>query len=384
MLFGALAIVGAAHAQLTVSALSMFNGGTGWVQPLGTTAAPLSTGGTGRGMAYNAATGNLYVVDRTVVQGGTPNNVWILNGSTGAVQTGINNGVFALPSTGVTNPVTGGTFLINKIGVSDDGKIYLTNLNTAVGAASPGKIHKWNNEASAIGSTGPDALISLGTPNGMRLGDTLDVIGSGNNTRLDTGFNLAAGPAGYKVIEDNGSFTQTDVTITGIGNTEGRLGVGFLDPNTVIIKAPSNNMRLTTFTPGNTAGTLVASPAVTSAGESASDFAVVNGVPILAMMDMNNSVVRFYDMTNASAPVLMTVNGSPQGFTTTTGTLNGNGNATGEVKWGAISGSTATLYAMSSNQGLQAFTINVVPESASMIALGLGAVALIRRRRPAK
>ena len=43
---------------------------------------------------------------------------------------------------------------------------------------------------------------------------------------------------------------------------------------------------------------------------------------------------------------------------------NANGNGVGAVKWGAINGITATLYATNTNNGIQAFTVTV-PDTAT-------------------
>jgi len=63
------------------------------------------------------------------------------------------------------------------------------------------------------------------------------------------------------------------------------------------------------------------------------------------------------------------------------GTLTANGNGTGELAWGAVTtdgaGSfTQILYAMSSNQGIQAFAITV-PEPSTLAFGALGGIALL-------
>jgi hypothetical protein len=83
-----------------------------------------------------------------------------------------------------------------------------------------------------------------------------------------------------------------------------------------------------------------------------------------------------YDISNPTAPNLVATGNA------TSGTLVGNINATGSVQWGDIdhANQTATLYAMSSNQGIQAFTF-VVPTPASGGLLVMAGLAAIRRRR---
>ena len=99
------------------------------------------------------------------------------------------------------------------------------------------------------------------------------------------------------------------------------------------------------------------------------DFAVIGGLPLLAVLDSNNSVVTIFDITNPQAPLVMASG------TTTTGTLIANGNGTGSVAWGAINGTSARLYAMNSNQGIQAFDFSFGPLAAAT-AYGVGCEGL--------
>lgn len=101
------------------------------------------------------------------------------------------------------------------------------------------------------------------------------------------------------------------------------------------------------------------------------------------MIDSNSSNVTIFDITNPATPVSLTSGNA------TTGTLTANANATGGLAWGNVidnldSTYTATLYAMNTNQGVQAFsvTMTAVPEPASwsmvFAAAGLGLAGLRR------
>lgn len=76
--------------------------------------------------------------------------------------------------------VSGGTFAISAVSVASDGILYACNLiSPAVSAAAPFKIYRWDDIGSA-----PVLAVSSGTITGGRMGDNLDVTGSGNGTLL--------------------------------------------------------------------------------------------------------------------------------------------------------------------------------------------------------
>jgi hypothetical protein len=70
-----------------------------------------------------------------------------------------------------------------------------------------------------------------------------------------------------------------------------------------------------------------------------------------------------YDMTDLSLPLAERKLGEASNLPFTPGGPNqfANINATGQVKFGAIEGNTAVIYAMSTNNGLQAFQLTLEP-----------------------
>lgn len=375
----ALAAVCAVNAQVTVTAKTSF-GVNGWIAPNSSLSWLESTSLT-RSLAYNKATGNVLVLGRAAPNGPT---VYSLNGQTGAQVNALNNAGFS-----------GGTFTASTVGVSDDGQVFVANLTTNA-STSPFRIYHWASEAAGAAGT-PTAYNGTGLA-AFRLGDSFDVRGSGSNVEIVAGY---SGTPGYAYFQFNGaSLTSFSNNAAGLGsNGDYRLGITFLESGQVMGKQTSGvsfNGRYSTYAGGVATG--VGTPAFSLGGEAAMDYAEVNGRKLLATIEMGTaagtagtggylgSTVRIYDVTDPNAPVVLTASGVT---TIPTGTaLAGNGNGTGSVAWGGFTTNldgtvTADLYAMTTNQGIQAFQVNVVPEPGTLAALGLGAAALIRRRRKA-
>lgn len=350
----AAAAFGAAHASAQVSLTPVAGfGSNGWLAPGSTPY--LATANNERGMSYNPLTGNLLLVSRT---GGL--NVRVLNGATGADLGGLD----------VTG-VSGGTFALSMIDVAGDGSIYAANLavfQTTTNLPQTFTIYRWNDEAS--GATTPPIVAYTGTPGTRRIGDTFAIQGGAGGSPIQF---AAAGGA----VLDNGNvsigshvtvgtlnFTNTAVMYTNVPgtvsspNNDYRLGLTWVDADTLIGTQGANG-RITTVDPITPAATLDNTIALGGAPRRAMDFAVIGGRPLLAVIDSNTSIVTVLDITNPAAPLAMV------SATATVGTPAANVNGTGSVHWGAISGTTARLYAMNSNQGIQAFDFSFGPLAAT-------------------
>ena len=339
------------HAQSLVP-LSSFGGGDGWLAPGEDGAAWLGTGNTERGLAYNPTTGNVILPTRT------GNVVKVLDGASGAALSDL-----APPDGGFT----GGTFLINMVDVADDGAIYVGNLT--VSATSNFKVYRWQDE-SATATVAYDGLTGI-----PRVGDSFAATGSGTDTVLAAAGtnNVDASNFAAFTTADGSTFSSTAYTAvagTNTGSNDYRLSLTFVDSDT-LIGNQGGIARWTDF--GGGSATLVDSIPLDTA-QRPLDFAVVGGVPVLAVIDSNSSLVQVFDVSTPNTPL------SLASGTNTTGDLTGNGNGTGGVAWGSITGNSATLYAMSTNQGIQAFTFTV-PEPTSALPLALGLFALLARRR---
>ena len=358
-----LALACQATAQATLTPLPGF-GTSGWLAP--GTSPYLSTLNTERGLAYNPLTGNLVLASRQNV-GGISNNIRILSGTTGA---DLNT---PLDPTGIA----GGQFTINQAGVADDGSIYVANLS--ISATSNFKVYRWDSEL--LGQTTPpvvayDALSGL-----ARTGDSFAVQGG-----LVTAVQFAA--AGSNNISASNfvvgavDSTNTSTAFLSVPGTTGssndyRLSIAFVDATT-LIGNQGNNAQLTAFDTTTVSATVNASIPLGGLARRALDYAVVGGRPVLAVLDSNSSQLSVFDVTNPTSPALL-VQGN-----NTTGTLTANVNGTGAVAFGPVTGNTAVVYAMNSNQGIQAFTLDLSPlANATSFGIGCDGLGLVNVGLPA-
>ena len=353
--------VAASASAATLVSLPGFGGGDGWRAPnevlAGDTAGTASGGNYSylqgssleRGMAFNPVTGNLVLVSRSAVG----NGIRVLSGSTGADIGFLNQGI------GI---ISGGTFAVSAVGISTDGSIFAGNLTTNASTTNY-KVYQWATEAAAAPTTFFNSAITSSVA--TRLGDSLDVFGPAASVSVVAGAGTAA--LGYATITSGGA-TRIETFTPSVATGDFRLGITYTaSASDVWGKQTGSALRETT-----TSGSLTGSPILTSAGETAMDYQVIGSIPYLATIDANSSLVRVYDMSSPLTPVLSA------SFTTTSGALAANTNATGSVKWGATGPAGTTLYAMSTNQGIQALVF--VPEPGTTL-LGLMGLGLILRRR---
>ena len=333
----------ASAATFGVSPLSTFGGGDGWLSPGEGGYTFLGTGNLERGIAYG--NGQLYLVSRN---GGT--NVRRLNPLTGSDLGGLN----------VTG-ISGGTFAANMVAVGLDGAVYVGNLTTAAGTNF--KVYRWANDAAA------PTVAYDGAPGMPRIGDSFAIFGGGAATRIVAS---GTGSSGFVVVDPTSGTAQA-VSVPGTATGDFRLGITMIDGDTVIGSQGGTNFRVADF--NGATGTLVASPATSSASERMVGYTVVGGNRLLATVDTATSNVRIYNATDPSnLGLLATVNN-------TSGALTANGNGTGSVAWGPVFGDTAILYAMNSNQGIQAFAVTIPePGVGALVLVGAG-LLLWRGRR---
>ena len=346
--------VGTAPAA-NLTALTSFGGGDGWLSPGEGGYAYLGTASLERSLAYNRVTGNLLLVSRANPTTTDGNNIRILNGLSGADTGALDKG---------TGVVTGGTFAVNAVGVSASGSVFVTNLVSPATSANPFKVYLWGNEAAT------PSLASSFTPAAAtyRLGDDLDVKGGGTGTLLAAGYNNAGSPAVLLLSTANGTtFTGSDITVAGTAVGDFRLGITFAG-GTDLYGSQGSGPKSINYSSSSLNGTLV----LQDANERPMDYAVVAGVPLLATIQTNSSLVRVYDLSTGTPSFYESAN--------LTTAFNANGNGTGSVAFGAVTGNSVNLYAMNSNNGIQAFVVSI-PEPSSLLLVFAGAGMMLRRRR---
>ena len=307
-----------------------------------------------RGIGYNALNNHVLLVSRwtngaasgsSLIQG-----IYVLDGDTGSDITTLN-----------TNGISGGTFLLLKIGVAADGAIYAANFGT-YGASSPIKIYRWADESSA-----PTVAFSGDPSNGttnLQWGTTLQVRGSGTSTEILLGSNGKV--ASLLRTSDGSTFTPTQI-VTDAAAGDFEHGVAFGTGNSFWGKAVNRNLRKFNYDPATNGAVTVlqydtnslASSSVL--GQLAADPA--NGLLACLETPVNpafsgtgvvarQNKLRLYDVSNSgTAPVLLDVRDFPV-------------NVPNRNSAGAIAIGNGKIFALSCNNGLMAFSIDSTSASA--------------------
>lgn len=339
-----------------------------WTVANGATGTHLATGDVNRGVAYSAVSNQVFVVNKGITGSGTTPAIDVFDGTAGTY----------LASANMTG-VSGGTFLLNLVGVGDDGIIYAAELNTSVSSSSAFKIYSWTNYSTApIVAFSGDATAGLTLP-GKRFGDTMDTRGAGTNTMMVFGINNSSTVETTNVVlfstTDGVNFTNTIIAIAGLpalttggGNN---FGISFFTNNTLLFKPnggsayivqyPANFASLGSFVQGTVIGTVALSggTVVSSVNPTAGLTACYGSIP---------------NAGSSSTTVPLALYGAPPagGFATAlaatnTAHPNANGNYAGAVALGG-SGRTNFIYTMDCNNGLHATAIIAVPPQPPGIA----------------
>jgi len=357
-----------AHADVTravtisMQPLTSFGGlGTGWLPP-----ANFAVGGTGdliRDLAFNPVTGNLLVATAT--------NAIRVNAVTGTFGSALLTG----------GTISGGARGFNTVAVTDDGVVYGGNLSTN-STTSPYKVYRWADESATptVHYSGNAGLA------GARIGDDLTANGVDASGLLAAGFGASPVVAGNNsfatVTTGNAGGSATAVAYTGGAAGDFRLGITFGDADTVL-GTQAQSVRRVSFT--GASGSLDGTTTLDVLTERGLVYFTAYGTPLLATQEWGSgattNTVRLYDATNLLSTGAVSF---LQSANLTTGTIP-NGNAIGGMAVGTVNG-TPTLYALATNNGIQAFQIVPEPSTGMIVAgatVGLAALMLRRRRQNA-
>ncbi len=283
-----------------------------------------------RGIAYNAATGNLLVVSRT---GGI--NIRIIRAATGAVIGQLN-----------VAGITGGTFPASLIDITPQGRIFVSNL-TLNPTTGPLKIYTWENESDTTASVAYQGN-AMGTA--LRFGDSfridwtdgarnLYVGGSGNPNLLKLTFDPVTGVA-----------TETAVFNFGIANNATQRAVRGMSPIAGQDSLWINEYEYTLkkiSTVNGAIGTVIPASAFPTREALWVDYANFDGTPIAAVFPANLTA------GGQSASLVNLSSGAELGFTAAGARSNGNG-AGGAI----IDASNKMMYLLATNNHIAAYDIS--------------------------
>jgi hypothetical protein len=286
----------------------------------------LTTGNTERGIAYNKATGHLLVSARG------DGFIHILDGETGAELGTLNNG---------DGIISGGTYAMNMVGVTDHGIIYLGNLSTSTTAPNL-KLYRWDSETADA-----PILVYEGDPangtNVQRWGDSLAVRGTADNTQILLGARNGSVAA---LITTTDGVTYTPVIVSN-ASVSGAISVDFGPGNTFFTKLTGAAAREVSFNPETGEGTVLNTIPI---GNSVVPIGVNVASNWLAGVEINRSPVEtldnliLYNIADRNAP-------APIDQKAFDGTAD-NANYVGDVE---IVGNV--IYALDTNNGLVAYKV---------------------------
>lgn len=295
-----------------------------WQLPAGSRAY-LTSDNNQRGIAYHALSNQVLVVNRS---GGL--SVRLLNADTGADAGQLD------VSTVVAQAGAEAGFLLNMIGVADDGAIYGCNLAAAAGGGFT--IYRW---ADADPATVPTIAYGPDNPLFSRTGDAFAVSGAGANTRLFAATRTNTQVAVF-TTGDGLSFSANTVDVTTAPGGFAGLGLAAGEGDTFWAKSAGELLRKVFYDIPN--GTNEVQAAINGAG--GANIAIDNSNEFAATISSGDtpSNVRLSDIRNPSPNAVLL----DQEFF---GSDNANGNNTGAVAFDIAGG---RIFALDSNNGILA------------------------------
>ncbi len=242
-----------------------------------------------RGAAFNPATGNLLVVSRA---GG--NAVIKLDGETGEPNGSLDLGTI----------IEGGILPINRIAVTADGQIFVTNLILDTGTNF--KIYYWENENAA------PRLLFEGNPTPQaRYGDGIGVYGTGNDVKLYVSGTFTNRIAEFTFDGENLSQTARAINIPADAANASIIRIPGTDH--AWINGRDEIARKINIQTGEILATIPASFLSMSYGDL--DLAYHNGrtIMVTGVPGTESHIFKFIDVTDAANPVLLAETVNPDG-----------------------------------------------------------------------
>ena len=293
-----------------------------WSLPPGSRSYLTGTGNNQRGLAYNPVTGHLILVNRAgslsinVIDGATGTNVGTMN----------------------TTGISGGTFVLSKIEVAEDGVIYGANFGSFPSTVFT--VYRWADESAV------PTVAFAGDPAGgagpQQYGNSFALRGGGTNTQMlvPTQRDVVA----LLTTADGVSFSSRLITGVPVGNAYH--GVAFGAGDTFWGK--SNNIPLVQvgFDPATGASTVLQSFSTPAFPASVGPITVDAAHNVLAGISIATpDMIQIYDLANpANPPVLMQ-------------TVNAPADNANTLFQGAMDFGGGKLFALDTNNGLSAYVL---------------------------
>lgn len=303
----------------------------------------INTDSTQRGLAFNPVSGNLLYVSRT-----GSNILAVLDAATGAEK----HRLATTDSEGFS-VITGATIPVNMIGVAEDGAVYVANLNLpAAGSGAALRVYRWDSDAA---DAVPVALDIPDLPADVRFGDTFAVRGRGDTTELLFGSRSSTSFA--VVAFTGGVFTTTKVySADGVSAGGFGLGVAFGPGNSVFGTASGSPIVHVAYDPATGSVTLARSYAAAQIPTAVAHLAIDTARSLLAGTALETpDNLLLYSIADLDNPVLLDQELFPID--------NPNVNGTGAIAFGSN-----RVFALDSNHGLFAYTIDLTPRVRTTVA----------------
>ena len=282
--------------------------------------------------------------------------------------------------------VAGGTFLLNQVKVARDGAIYAANLVSPGSATSITKIYRWANwQSPATVAWAGNALSNPATgfmvpaTPGQRVGDTMDITGSGASTLIVMTIATASPTLSTNMIlfttTDGINFSNHIIAVSGFtAGGSGICGVSFYTNNTLLVRtsgSAGNNVALIQF-PANIASLDAGPIAAAQIGSYALpgvlsttafiDYAAAGQGGLLAVASPQNAggVSASGQVALYADPVVGNGICSLQLASTNYPHLTSNGNLAGAVALGG-SGFAQYIFSLDCNNGVRCSAITTIP-----------------------